>query len=144
VAVHRSLRRFFDPLVVMSRARGELPFEDDGIDGAGFEGTVDFEFTGDGGGCWHYSMTKTGLCFARGRSASPRATLVMSPQTFVDLLAGKAAYSTALMTGRVRIRGDGHAGMILGAMVTRFRALGEMRGWRGRAGRLYRRFVIGS
>jgi putative sterol carrier protein len=143
VATHPTLRRFFDPLVAISRLRGRIPY-DEHIDGSGFEGVIAYEFTGDQGGSWHCVLERHGIRFERGPATSPRATLVMTPATFADLLAGRAAYSTAMMTGRVRIRGDGHAGMLLGALVTRFRAMSDQPGWRGRLARLHRRFVLGG
>jgi putative sterol carrier protein len=120
MAVHPGLRLFFDPLVRLSRVAGPLkPVE--GVDSTGFNGVVDYELTGAGGATWHCNIRDAGITFGRGATKEPRATVSMSVETFFKLLRGELSYTVAQMTGRVRVRGDGHAAIVFGAVITQFR-----------------------
>ena len=120
MAIHPGLTRFFDPLVRATTWGGPLPQSRD--ESAGFEGEVNLEFTGDDGWTWHCIIAPEGVCFRRGGGMQPVGTVSMKPDTFFKLLRGDTSFSTAAMTGRVRTRGDGHVGMMVGVMVARFRS----------------------
>jgi hypothetical protein len=60
-----------------------------------------------------------------------RATLKVKPEDYLALLAGDLSYSVARMTGKVRVTGDGHFGIIFGAFVENTRAAQSLKGLRG-------------
>jgi hypothetical protein len=133
-------RRFFDSLVVLGRLLGPFPF-DERLERPGLTGSIDFELTG--GATWHCRIDDRGMLFRRGGSGAPRATLVMTTETFAALLRGAQSFAVAQMTGRVRLRGEGHASFILGALVTQFHKVGDEAGLRGLLGRGWKRLVLG-
>lgn len=139
--IHPVARRFFDTFVLLGRLRGPFKF-DERLDRPGFTGEINFELTGDSGWTWHCRIDPEGVLFQRGGGMAPVATLSMSAETFESLLRGTLSFVTGQMTGRVRVRGDGHATFILGAIVTQFRRSGEQPGWQGRLARGWQRFVL--
>jgi len=65
----------------------------------------------------------------------PDATLVLATSTLRRLLAGQADVTSAQMMGQVRLDGDPTAVMVLGGIVTAFRAAGDEPGFRGAVAR---------
>ncbi|HZO16016.1 MAG TPA: SCP2 sterol-binding domain-containing protein [Polyangiaceae bacterium] len=143
MAIHPVARRFFDTLVLVGKLRGPFPF-DERLERPGLQGEVNFELTGDNGWTWHCRLDSEGMIFRRGGGFEPVATISMAPETFAALMRGEQSFATAQMTGRVRVRGDGHATFILGAMVTQFRRASEQSGWRGKLARGWQLFVLGE
>jgi len=139
--VHPGLERFFGALVRMSELRA-LREVDGEANLRGFEGDVNVELTGDDGWVWHCSLREGSMRWLRGGSMSPRSTVSLAPRTMLDLLAGSVSYSTASLTGRIRVRGEGHGGLMLAALVSRFRALDRASGWRGTLARAWRWHVL--
>ncbi len=133
------MRRFFDGLVLFTRLSGGRTFGR--VDSGGFAGAVNFELTGPGGGSWHALLGPDSVRFFRGAHAAPRSTVTIPAAAFADLLAGRSSWMTAQMTGKVRVKGDGHAGLLFGAIVEQFRARAEEPGWKGALARLWRRAV---
>ncbi|HEY3595058.1 MAG TPA: SCP2 sterol-binding domain-containing protein, partial [Polyangiaceae bacterium] len=83
-----------------------------------------------------------GLIFAQGRVSvrrgiprPPGAALILSTDTLRRLLAGRAEMTTAQMTGQLRLEGDPTAAMVLGGIITAFRAAGAATGIRGKLAR---------
>jgi len=108
------------------RARAEM---------RGLSGVLNLEFTGPDGGGWHLAFDDGKIALAPGLVDGARATLKVKPEDYLALLAGDLSYSVARMTGRVRIAGDGHFGMIFGAFVENMRAAQTAPGWRGAVAR---------
>jgi putative sterol carrier protein len=73
----------------------------------------------------------------------PTAVVTMKAQLFLDLLAGRSDVSTAQLTGRIRVEGEGHAFLIVSGLISQFRAAAVAPGLRGHAGRLAQRFIAG-
>ena len=139
--IHTGLKRFFDPLVRMSKLAGpQQPNER--IDSTGFYGDVNYEFTGDEGWTWYVTISPAGVSFHRGGSYEPRATISMAPDTFFKMLRGDTSPTVAQMTGRVRIRGDGYAGLMIGAVVKQFRTPPKQPGLQGWLTKLWRKRVL--
>jgi len=143
VPIHRGLRRFFDSLVLLGRLTDGRVSREDAAEMRGFTGAVNFEFTGDDGAVWHCVLDGESVVFGRGGDFDPRATISLSPETFFELMRGEASFAIAQMTGRVRVRGDGHAGMLLGVLIAQFRRT-EKAGndLKGRLAYGWRRFVL--
>ncbi len=130
-AIH-GLQAVFRPLVFWTRFTSVRSDQSDG-----FHGTVNLDF-GDGAPGWHLVFADEGMRCCHGSDATPIGTVSLSPELFLDLLAGRANYSTAEMTGRVRVTGDGHCRMIVPSIVGRIRNRARQKGIRGW---LVRRFL---
>jgi putative sterol carrier protein len=57
--------------------------------------------------------------------------ITLAADTFLALLAGRTDVTSANMTGQVRLEGAGEASMLLGGMVSTFRAEAARAGVRG-------------
>src|SRR5438128_22506 len=89
----------------------------------GLAGVLNIEFTGDDGGAvWHVSFDDGRVVMRKGAGENPRATVRLQPRDYLAMVAGDLAYSTARMTGRIRLSGDGHFGIVFGASVENLRA----------------------
>jgi len=88
----------------------------------GLAGVLNIEFTGDDGGAvWHVSFDDGRVVMRKGAGENPRATVRLQPRDYLAMVAGDLAYSTARMTGRIRLSGDGHFGIVFGASVENLR-----------------------
>jgi hypothetical protein len=108
----------------------------------GVESTVNFELTGAGGSTWNLRVSGGRGWFAPGLARDATSTVRMTTDTFVKMLRGELAHSTALMTGKVRVTGEGHARFMLGAIITGFRHLGSAGGIGGLIGRAFTRTIL--
>src|SRR5262245_47865932 len=108
MAIHPVVRNFFGTLVLIGRVRGPFRF-DDRLERPGFDGEINFDFTGERGSAYRCRFDEQGMLFRSGEASSPIATISLSAETFASLLKGEVSFATAQMTGRVRVRGDGHA-----------------------------------
>jgi hypothetical protein len=140
LAIHPGLTRFFDPLVRATTWGGPFPHADPAR-AAGFQGDINFEFTGDDGWTWHMRIRSKGVTFRRGGSMEPVGTVSMKPETFFKLLKGETSFATVGMTGRLRTRGDGHVGLTVAVMIAQFRKPMDEPGIRGVLSRLWKRRV---
>ena len=93
----------------------------------GLKGTMNFELA-DGEGTWHVEFDESDVTVGRGAKEGARATVKMKAQDFLAMVAGDVQMSTARMTGRFRIIGDGHFGILFGGIV------GALRGAMGAPG----------
>jgi putative sterol carrier protein len=133
-------RGFFDALVLATRLAGGRVGS--GVDAGGFEGAVELVVTGEGGATWHAVLSRGTIHFHRGPHPAPRSTVRLPVATLVDLLTGKTSWMTASMTGKVRIQGEGHGGMMFAAMVAQFRSACERKDVRGMLARAWQRLVL--
>lgn len=102
----------------------------------GLRGALTIEFTGEDGGAWHVRFDDGKTVMGKGAAADARATVRLKPEDYLAMLGGDLRYSTARMTGRVRMSGDGNFAFVFGAMVENLRAaqaLPGVRGWVARA-----------
>ncbi len=72
----------------------------------GMDAVIQFNLTGDGGGNYHV-IIKDGTCtVAEGAHASPKMTMTMAAQDYVDMISGKLNGQMAFMSGKLKIAGD--------------------------------------
>lgn len=116
-------------------SRGRMADERVRAEMRGLTGVMNLEFTGDDGGAWHVGFDEGAVTMAPGLVEQARATVRLKSEDYLAMLAGDLAYSTARMTGKVRVAGDGHFGMFFGAMVENLRAAQTLPGLRGRIAR---------
>lgn len=112
-------------------ARGRIADEGARAEMRGLSGVMNLEFTGADGGAWHVAFDEGKVSMAPGLAENARATVKVKPQDYLALVAGDLSYSVARMTGKVRVSGDGHFGMIFGAFVENMRAAQVAKGLRG-------------
>ena len=72
----------------------------------GMDSVIQFNLSGDGGGNYHV-IIKDGACtVAEGSHASPKMTMTMAAQDYVDMILGKLNGQMAFMSGKLKIAGD--------------------------------------
>jgi len=97
----------------------------------GVNGVMNLELTGPDGGGWHVAFADGKLAMAPGLVEPARATVKLTPEDYLALMVGDLSYSVARMTGKVRVSGDGHFGMVFGAGIENVRAAQTAKGLRG-------------
>ena len=126
----------FNLLAFVTRlARGRPVGPARGLDLSGFSGTINFDLSGPGGGKWHCIIAPDLLRFFREPHPQPRATVSLAADEFRKFAMGHTSCFTARLTGRIRVVGDGHAWMILEAIVLQLEAIQKRNDSRGRIGR---------
>ncbi len=126
------LKTFFGTLVFLTRlSGGKIRGGGEKVDLTGFTGSINLEFTGDGGSTWHCVVAKNYARFFPGANANARATVTVSVDDFFKMLSGKSSPYTAGLTGRVRVKGEGHAGMMMGGIVTQVDTMRKSKGLPG-------------
>ena len=139
----RTTRAFFRPMVRTTRLLGALPSRPEArAEARGINGAVNLVFTGARPSRWHFVLRDGRLGVHEGLADTARATLTLRDRTFALLLAGRLEPTTATMTGRIRLRGDGEFGFLLGGLVEQFRNLRLAPGLRGWPGRRFARHVL--
>jgi putative sterol carrier protein len=133
-------RIVMDGLVLSSKMNAGVVNPDPGVAEQvtrGAEGEYEVELTGSGGGSWRWTIGAGTMRFARGRGSHPRATVTLGTGDFFRILTGKLTYLTASMTGRLAVRGDGHAALMLGGVLGLLRASRSQPGLPGRVARAW-------
>jgi putative sterol carrier protein len=98
----------------------------------GLRGAMNIEFIGDDGGAtWNVRFDDGRVTMGKGPAADSRATVRVNPKDYLAMVAGDLGWSTARMTGKVRVVGDGHFGMTFGASVEGLKAGRRAKGLRG-------------
>jgi putative sterol carrier protein len=97
----------------------------------GVNGVMNLEFSGPDGGGWHVAFADGKVAMAPGLVEPARATVKLKPDDYLALVVGDLSYSVARMTGKVRVSGDGHFGMIFGAVIENVRVAQTAKGLRG-------------
>ena len=82
----------------------------------GLKGSMNLELT-DGDGSWHFDFDDSDVTVGRGAKDDARATVRMKSQDLFAMVAGDMQMSTARLTGRFRIAGDGHFGILFGGIL---------------------------
>jgi nucleoside-diphosphate-sugar epimerase len=142
-AASHAARAFFRPLVRLSRLlRGLPPRPEARAEARGMQGSVNLVLSGERPSEWHFSLREGRLHVGEGALADARATVSLRDRTFTDLLAGRLESSTAQMTGKIRLRGDGEMAFLVGALIEGFTGLRQARGWRGWPARRYAAWVL--
>ncbi len=132
MSTNAGLATLFDGLVWVTRfARAqESMFER--LDNTGYLGGYNVVFPGDVGGTWQLVFDGNAVVCRMGAHEEPKGTVTMELEEFFKLLAGHTTYTTAELTGRVRVTGDGHASFLFGALIAQLRHLRGRRslvGW---------------
>lgn len=92
------------------------------VDVSGFNSLVHLCLTGPRGGDFAIEVRENKLRVSLGAPRPPTAVVTLSAALFLDLLAGKADFATSQLTGAIRTEGEGHAAMLVNAMISLFRA----------------------
>jgi putative sterol carrier protein len=72
----------------------------------GWETTIQFNLSGEGGGQWTLTV-KGGVCEVKeGKAEAPKATLETDAQTWVGVHAGKLNAMQAFMSGKIKASGN--------------------------------------
>jgi len=82
----------------------------------GVNAVVQYDITGEGGGTYHVEITDGGCAVKEGAAASPKLTLTMAAQDWVDMVTGKLNPQMAFMSGKLKHKGDMALLMRLGGM----------------------------
>jgi nucleoside-diphosphate-sugar epimerase/putative sterol carrier protein len=107
----------------------------------GYDATVHLDLTGPGGGDFTLRVAEERVRLRAGVPRPANATVSMKAATLLDLLAGRGDLAAAQLTGKIRIDGQGHAGLVLGGLVAGFRDAGRLPGWRGFTARRLQRWI---
>lgn len=89
---------------------------------AGFRSRVHLRLTGRRGGDFSLLVEEGRVQVRPGLPRPPTATITLSAALLLDLIAGRADFGSAQLTGKVRVEGEGHAAMLLSGMIATFRS----------------------
>ena len=142
--VDPGLKRFFGSLVWLSRLGGGRLLGGDKMDRRGLEGCVNLVFGDATDEIWNCRLSPGGVQFAAGADVDPLGTVRLTADVFLQLLSGRTSMSTAQMTGRVLVQGDGHCGMLLASLIGQTRSQAARAGLRGWLMRRFVRSVLGK
>jgi ubiquinone biosynthesis protein UbiJ len=95
-----------------------------------------------GAGDWHFALDGQRVGVREGLAPDARATIRLSAADLVAMLSGRLAASTAQMTGRVRLSGDGEMLFLLSVLVAQFQRARGATGLRGWPARRFARYVL--
>jgi UDP-glucose 4-epimerase len=136
-------KRFFGTLANVSRVAGGIPLDARQKAEVRMQsGSVNFVFTGDHPSEWHLSFRGEKLAFGSGLDSNAKSTVTMEDRVFHEMLSGKLRYTTAAITGKVRIRGDGNLTLLLGVLIQEFRNAATARGVKGLPKRAFAEAVL--
>ena len=81
---------------------------------AGVNTVIQYDVTGEGGGKWH-AIIADGKCEVKqGEHASPKLTLTVDAQDWIDMVTGKLNGQQAFMSGKLKLKGDMALAMKMG------------------------------
>ena len=83
-----------------------MPQAFDAAAAAGFEATVQFKLSGEGGGDWNVSIADGKVDVEKGVAENPTATIMMDAQDYADMISGELNPMVAFMQGKVKVEGD--------------------------------------
>ena len=138
------LRALFGLPAGITRIFGSLPRlgERERAEARGLAGSLNLSFTGEGAGAYHIALRDDRVGVYEGLDSSARATVTMKTQDFARMLAGSLDFTTAQMTGKVRLSGDGELLFMVGVLVAQFRRAYTAPGPRGWPARRFARWVL--
>lgn len=94
--------------------------------------TIHLDISGPDGGDYTIHLENGALSVKSGIPRPPDSTVTMSAETLLELLAGQTETSTASMVGKIRVRGEPLAGLVVGGIVSGFRRATALPGTRGK------------
>ncbi len=81
----------------------------------GVNTVIQYDITGEGGGKWYVEIAN-GKCDVReGQHNSPKLTLTIGDQDWVDMVMGKLDGNKAFMSGKLKLKGDMALAMKMGS-----------------------------
>jgi putative sterol carrier protein len=83
---------------------------------------VHLRLTGPGGGDLGLILDDRRLSIIRENPRPPTTVVTMKAATLIDLLAGRTEFSSAQLTGKLRVEGEALAALVVQAIISRFRA----------------------
>jgi putative sterol carrier protein len=86
---------------------------------AGVDAVVQYSLTGEGGGDFYLTIKNGTLEMAQGKAASPKLTLTIAKQDFLDMTSGKLNAMAAFSSGKLKLGGDMMFAMKLAPMFGR-------------------------
>jgi len=120
----------FMRLAALASKRAQIP-----EDARRMNAVVHLELSGERGGDYTITVRDGRAEITRGIPRPPTSIIRLRASTFLELLSGRMDFSSAQITGKVRVEGEPMAGMILGGMVMMFRKEQEAKGARGMGAR---------
>ncbi len=72
----------------------------------GFHARYQWELSGPSGGRWWIEVSDGKFKMGRGKVANPNVTFIASDKTWVAMSNGKLRGTSAVLTGRLRVRGN--------------------------------------
>jgi UDP-glucose 4-epimerase len=93
------------------------------------------DITGPRGGDYTLALDEGALSVRRGIPRPPDAVVTVSAETFLGMLAGTVNPNTASMTGKLRVRGEPIATLVMTGLVRGFRMATEQAGVGGKVAR---------
>ena len=86
---------------------------------AGVEAVVQYVLTGDGGGEFYVTVKNGAAEMTQGKAESPKLTLTIAKQDFLDMTSGKLNAMAAFSSGKLKLGGDMMFAMKLAPMFGR-------------------------
>ncbi|MEH7075558.1 SCP2 sterol-binding domain-containing protein [Neobacillus drentensis] len=86
----------------------------------GFEAIVQYDIHGDKEGTYQHFFHDGKLTIKEGTDASPVVTMQMSYDNFKKSLLGKLSGTMALLTGKVKVKGDVSTGLKIESIVKKY------------------------
>jgi putative sterol carrier protein len=83
---------------------------------AGIDTVIQYNLTGEDGGEFYATIKDGKLDVTPGKASSPKLTLNMTKQDFVDMSMGKLPAMTAFSSGKLKLSGDMMLAMKLGSI----------------------------
>lgn len=87
----------------------------------GFEAIVQYDIHGDAEGTYQHFFHDRKLTIKEGVDASPVCTMQMSYDNFKKSLLGKLSGTMALLTGKVKVKGDISTGFKIESIVKKYK-----------------------
>lgn len=146
----KSVRSGVDPRIALffsmiprlarrAQKHGEIPHEAQTMKLA-----IHVDVTGPRGADYALTLDKGALTLKRGIPRPPDSAVTLSSETFLELLSGKLDVATAGMIGKIRVRGEPIAGLVLGGMISGFRRATEAEGVPGTIARRLSKWFEGG
>jgi nucleoside-diphosphate-sugar epimerase/putative sterol carrier protein len=97
--------------------------------------SIHIDITGPHGDDFALTLDKGVMTLVHGIPRPPQSTIVLSAETFLELLSGKVSPATAGMVGKVRVHGEPIASLVMNGVINGFRRATEKDGMQGKVAR---------
>lgn len=111
-------RMILGTMAAITQVRGRLPTSPEQRGQlATTIGRIDLMLTGDRASEWHFSFDRGRIGLYRGMAPVSRATVFLDETALFALLTRELDWTTAYLTGQVRVRGASDYGLVLGGVI---------------------------